>query len=121
MIKVVGLFKKKDGISDEEFRDHYENHHCPLFNDYLGKPGVQRWVRRYLKPIAPPVTGEVRESGFDVIVEIWCDETWYKSFFVEPMPADFRAMVVEDEARLFDRDQMYMYVVDEHDTDLSTL
>ncbi|MEU9546565.1 EthD domain-containing protein [Streptomyces mirabilis] len=121
MIKMVGIFKKKEGMSDEEFREYYENVHCPLFNEYLKKPGVERWTRRYLTPIAPPITGEVADSGFDVIVEIWCDETFYKSFFVDPMPAEFRAMVVEDEKNLFDRDHMYMYLADEYDTDLSTL
>ncbi|MTD54941.1 EthD domain-containing protein [Amycolatopsis pithecellobii] len=121
MIKVVGLFKKKDGISAEEFRDYYENHHGPLFNEYLKLPGVKRYTRRYLRPIAPPITGEVRHSGFDVIMEVWCDEHWYKSFFVDQPPAEFRAMIAEDEAKLFDRDQMSMYTVDECDTDLSTL
>jgi len=121
MIKVVGMFKKRQGMSDEEFRDYYENKHCPLFNEYLSKPGVHRWTRRYLRPIAPPITGEVVESGFDVLVEIWCDEAFYRSFFVDPMPADFRARIVEDEQHLFDRDAMYMYLVDECDTDLATL
>ena len=121
MIKMVGIFKKNPEMSDEEFRNYYENHHCPLFNEYLKKPGVERWTRRYLKPIAPPITGEVRESGFNVIVEIWCDATFYKSFFVDPMPEEFRAMVVEDEKKMFDRDQMYMYLAEEYDTDLSSL
>ncbi|WP_246268381.1 EthD domain-containing protein [Acrocarpospora macrocephala] len=118
---MVGIFKKREGLTDEEFRDYYENVHCPLFNEYLSKPGVERWTRRYLTPIAPPVTGEVRDFGFDVIVEIWCNEEFYQGFFVEPMPDEFRAMVIEDEEKLFDRSHMYMCLVDEYDTDLSSL
>ena len=121
MIKVIGMFKKNPELSDEEFRDYYENKHIPLFYDYMRKPGVDRWVRRYLKPIAPPITGEVVDAGFDVVVEVWCDEQFYQSFFVDPMPAAFRAQIVADEVKLFDRDQMFMYVVDEHDTDLAAL
>lgn len=121
MIKMVGIFRKNPALSDEEFIDYYENRHCPMFNEYLRKPGVERWTRRYLKPIAPPITGEVRDFGFDVIVEIWCDEVFYKSFFVDPMPPEFRELVIEDEKYLFDRDHMYMYLADEHDTDLATL
>jgi hypothetical protein len=121
MIKMVGIFKKREGLSDEEFREHYENIHIPLFYQYLSHPGVTRWTRRYLKPIVPPVTGKPPEAAFDVIVEVWCDEDFYQSFFVEPMPEDFRAIVMEDEAYLFDRDQMFMYLADEVDTDLESL
>lgn len=121
MIKVVGLFKKRIGISDDEFREYYENHHCPLFHDHLSKPGVERWVRRYLKPITAPVTSETRGSRFDAIAEVWCTEEWFNSFFVDPLPESFRAMVSEDEAKLFNLDEMYMFAVDEVDTDLTIL
>lgn len=121
MVKVVGIFKKKQGISDEEFRDYYENNHIRLFDEYLKLPGVERYVRRYLRPIAGAITGEVHDSGFDVIMEVWCDEHWFESFFVNQPPADFRAIVVKDEEELFDRDQMQLYVVDESESDLSRL
>jgi hypothetical protein len=121
VIKVVGLFKKKDGLSTEQFRDYYENVHSRLFSEHLAVPGVARYTRRYLEPIPDSITGNVRHAGFDVIMEVWCDEDWYRSYFVDQPPAAFRALVAEDEERLFDRDQMYVYVVHEHDTDLSQL
>jgi hypothetical protein len=121
MIKVVSLFKKKDGLSDEEFRDYYENHHSKLFDDYLKLPGVHRYTRRYLRPVSDAISGQVRSSGFDVIMEVWCDEQWYESFYKGQLPAEFLAGVAADEEKLFDRDQMFIYTVDEHDTDLSAL
>ena len=121
MIKVVSLFKKKDGLSDEEFRDYYENNHSNLFADHLKVPGVKRYTRRYLEPIPDSITGAVRHSGFDVIMEVWCDEEWYTNYFVNQVPADFRALVAEDEEKLFDRNQMYTHIVKEYDTDLSAL
>jgi EthD domain len=121
MIKVLGIFKKREDISDEEFREHYENHHVHLFDRYLKMPGVERYVRRYLKPAVTPITGEVHRSGFDVIMEVWCDEEWFRFFFVDQPPEEFRAIVAEDEARIFERDSMQLYVVEESETDLSKL
>ncbi len=122
MIKVIGIFKKNEKLTDEEFRDHYENHHIPLFHQYLKHPGVKRWFRRYLSPIAAPISGETRSPAFDAMFEVWCDEEFYESFFLKAaLPEDFRAVVVEDEAKLFDVSQMHIFVVDEVDTDLSKL
>lgn len=121
MIKVVGMLKKNENLTDEEFRDHYENHHIPLFYGQLNHPGVTRWFRRYLKPITAPVTGETNDSGFDAMFEVWCDRAFYESFFVNPLPEELRAVVAADEAKLFDPDKIHVYLVDEVDTDLSKL
>ncbi|MGE0217296.1 EthD domain-containing protein [Mycolicibacterium sp.] len=121
MIKVVSLFKKRDGLSTAEFRDYYENNHSRLFADHLKVPGVHRYTRRYLEPIPDSITGAVRHSGFDVIMEVWCDEQWYTDYFVNQPSAEFRELVAEDEEKLFDRTQMFTYVVKEYDTDLSAL
>ncbi len=111
MVKVVGLFKKRAGLSDEEFRDHYENHHMHLFDELVGMPGVKRAARRYLAPV--PAAGGAGASEFDVLMEVWCDEEWYESFFVDQPPAQFRATVAADESRLFEADRMQLYVVHE--------
>lgn len=37
MIKIIALLKKKEGLSREEFIDHYENSHAPLINGYFQK------------------------------------------------------------------------------------
>jgi len=121
VIKVVSLFKKKDGLSDEEFRDYYENTHSKLFDEFLSVPGVERYTRRYLTPSPDSISGKVRHCGFDVIMEVWCDEEWYDTYFVKQPPEEFRALIAEDEARLFDRDHMFTCVVEEYDTDLSKL
>lgn len=121
MIKVIGLLKKNENMTDEEFRDHYENHHIPLFHEHLKHPGVKRWFRRYLSPITAPVTGEKRKPAFDAMFEVWCDEEFYETFFVQPLPEDLRAVVVEDEAKLFDVSQTHVFLVDEVDTDMAKL
>ena len=45
MVKVVGLFKRKPGLSMEEFKDYYENHHIKLFDEQVSHPGVLRYGR----------------------------------------------------------------------------
>lgn len=121
MIKVVGMLKKNEALTDEQFRDHYENRHIPMFHQHLNHPGVKRWFRRYLTPITAPITGETRRFGFDAMFEVWCDADFYESFFVKPLPEDLRAAVVADEAVLFDMEHTLVYVADEVDTDLTML
>jgi hypothetical protein len=119
MIKVVSLFKRKEGMTAEEFRDYYENTHCKIFEKYLQTPGVRRYVRRYLRPNPDPITGESRSSGFDVIMEAWFDsEEFYNHYFHGDLDSVFRKIVAEDEKNLFDRSQMFFHIVDEYDTKL---
>jgi len=120
MVKVIGLYKKKAGMSDEEFRDYYETKHIPLFDEYTKMPGVKHYARRYLKPIATPIAGDVHsQTGYDVIMEVWCDEEFFEFFFVNQPPDEFRAMIAEDEAKFFARDEMEMYIADDVETDLA--
>ncbi|WP_236790828.1 EthD domain-containing protein [Amycolatopsis sp. GM8] len=122
MIKVVCLFKKRAGMSTAEFRDYYENHHIRIFDGLMKNPGIKRYVRRYLTPIADPTTGTVHSSGFDVIMELWIsDRELFESQFQSAQESEFRTLVAADEARLFDRTEMYSHIVDEVESDLSQL
>jgi hypothetical protein len=122
MIKVIGLFKKRKGMTDAEFRDYYENHHVRVFDELMKNPGMERYIRRYLTPVADPTTGEVRSAGFDVIMELWIsDPELFQSQFQSAQDSEFRRLVAEDEARLFDRSEMYTYVVEDFESDLAAL
>jgi uncharacterized protein (TIGR02118 family) len=121
MIKVVALFKRRAGMSSEEFREYYENHHVAIFGDIMATPGIERYVRRYLTPIADPTTGIVNDSGFDVIMELWfSDSKLFESQFQNAADSPFRVLVAEDEARLFDRSQMFTHIVDEVESELTS-
>ena len=43
----------------------------------------QRYMRRYVQPLKNPLTGEVKELDFDVIMELWWDSA-------EDMAADMK-------------------------------
>jgi len=81
-------------MSMEEFMDYYENQHSQL-SKRAGRgpsiPNATRYVRRYLKPEKNPITGEVIDSGYDCIMEIWWNSR-----------ADFEASqrIISDPSRL---------------------
>ena len=119
MIKVVSLFRRKPGLTHEEFRDYYENEHVKLFKKYFEQPGVERYVRRYLTPIEDSIAGEYRNAGFDVITEVWLSdpaiyESLYKSENIDP---EFQAFIAADEEKFLDRQHMYAHVVEEFEAD----
>ena len=73
MFKQICFFRKRPDMTMEAFMDYYENHHAKL-GQKIGKPiGVKppRYVRRYLAPLKNPVTGEIHDSGYDCLMEIW--------------------------------------------------
>lgn len=104
-------------MTHEEFREYYETKHMAVFERHLARPGIERAVRRYLAPVPDSITGAVRDSGFDVVTEVWLsDPNWFDQFDEE-----FLKVVAADEEQLFDREQMYFHTVDECETDLQTI
>ncbi|HEX7858349.1 MAG TPA: EthD domain-containing protein [Sphingobium sp.] len=73
MFKQICFFKKRPDMTMDAFMDYYENEHSQLAKK-IGKPAIPnavRYVRRYLTPVKNPITGEVHDSGYDCIMEIW--------------------------------------------------
>ena len=99
--KVLIFLKRRPGMSVEEFRDYYENHHRPLVEKYSA--GLSRYVRRYLEPLPHLDTKEMSEPEFDVVTELWCanreafDDLLNMVKFGTLLPE-----VLEDEERIFD-------------------
>ncbi len=122
LIKVVMFFRRKEGLTHEEFKDYYENSHTVLFEKYLELHGIERYVRRYLEPMPDAVTGATRPSGFDAITEVWIsDRELFESFRTGNLyPDEFRERIAADEAELFDRESIFFATVEEHDSDLPT-
>ena len=110
MFKQVVFLKRRPGMTHEEFRDYYENHHAPLCQKYAS--GISRYVRRFLIPHPNPETGESGELPYDVITELWFeDETIFRGTVKYLATSIMPDEVVEDEKRLFDRSRMRMATV----------
>ena len=80
MIKLIILFKRRAGMTQQEFRDYRRNVHAPLL---LAIPETQQFIRRFVVsyPIDRP---GIPAPEFDVLVEGWFDsvedlETFYSS------------------------------------------
>lgn len=71
MLKQVSMMKRHPGLTMEEFIARYEGHHAKFGEKLFGK--ARRFVRRYVQPETNPLTGEIAELDFDVIMEIWWD------------------------------------------------
>ena len=120
MIKQICFFRKRPDMTLEQFMDYYENQHSQLSKRMGRAPsiaGAQRYVRRYLKREANPVTGEVLDPGFDCIMEIW----WNSREDFEASQARIRApdrlpYVMEDEKKLFASHSNPVCTVEEYDS-----
>lgn len=69
MFKQISLMKRKPGLSMDDFIAQYEARHAK-FGEVLFANAV-KYVRRYVRPQRNPLTGEVKELEFDVLMEIW--------------------------------------------------
>lgn len=116
MFKQIAFYKRKPGMTHEEFRDYYENMHVRVRLSSMKLPGLRRYMRRYLTPITDPVTGIQRYAGFDVVTELWFDDkaAWenYRKVSLDP---EVRRIAGEDEDQFLDRDHIYHHLIDECD------
>lgn len=105
MLKQICFFRKNPNMTMDEFMDYYENQHSQLAQKSGAKPAIPnavRYVRRYLKPERNPITGEIHDSGYDCIMEIWWNsrEDFERSQAIISDPARM-PMTKADEAILF--------------------
>ncbi|HYF16980.1 MAG TPA: EthD domain-containing protein [Ramlibacter sp.] len=72
MVKVIGLLRRKPGMTREQFVDHWVNVHAPMSSDI---PVLRRYVLNLV--VAEPTRSDVPsmgiEGGVDGIAEIWFD------------------------------------------------
>jgi hypothetical protein len=121
-IKLIGLIRKKAGMSRDAFIRRYEDGHCPLALSVLtrdGKPAFAGYRRSFPKadthPPIPEIPAPRIEPLFDVMVEVWFwNEVDFQHFQIHRSDPKIDAIVTEDEAQLFDRASIVMLAVEEH-------
>lgn len=115
MIKVVTTLHRRAGMSTEDFRAYYENHHRLLGEKYLAGFAA-RYMRRYLSAVPGDHDAE---PVCDVLLEIWFpDEAAYTACGERLTQADVAAEIAADEEQLFDRSRKRSYVVTECESEL---
>lgn len=113
MIKLIGLLKKKPGLSRQEFIDYYENHHAPLACRLL--PMGKDYRRSY--PTKMRMNGKETNDAFeyDVVTEVWFeDAAAYQAFNAAMSRPEVLAEVIADEERFLDRANNRIMITEEH-------
>jgi len=117
VIKVVTLLTRKPGMSREAFIEHYETHHRKIGEKYLSGFAV-KYQRRYLQS-----AGFRGQEGatlpFDVLMEIWYpDQDTLGAALAVLSTDEAQAEIIADEERLFDRDLIRSYTVEEYESEM---
>ena len=104
MVKAVSFFKRKPGISVDEFQSYWRTRHPDAVTQL---PGLRRYVQSHTV-----VSGYRKgEPIYDGIAEVWFDDT-NAMRALRGTPAYER--VETDEAKFIDRSTMRLIVTEEH-------
>jgi len=119
MFKQVSMMKRHPSLTMDQFIELYEGRHAKFGEVLFAK--AARLVRRYVQPQKNPLTGEVKELDFDVIMEIW----WHsQEDFVAAMQAlpksPLLGAVQESGATLFASHDNPAFTVVEYDSPVGT-
>ncbi|WP_340315461.1 EthD domain-containing protein [Rhizorhabdus argentea] len=117
-VKVMCLLRRKPGLSLEEFIEYYENKHVPLILRIL--PYQADYRRNYVQPGSEIATMDGRPADYDVITEAsFATQEDFDKFCVEAAKPQIREIIVADEAKFIDRDNLRFFVVDEFNSVIS--
>jgi hypothetical protein len=115
MYKLISLVRRKPGITKQEFKDYYENHHKKLGERYL-PPYCKKYLRRYLEWIPHPMKpGQTPGPDIDCLVELWFDSLAdYRAFEASVAAPELVKLITADEELFVDRTRSFRYAVEDH-------
>jgi EthD domain len=114
-VTLITLLKRRTGMSKEEFIAYYEDHHRKIGEKVLGEYAT-RYVRRFLHPI----DGKDRHEDADVVMEIdFPDAATRDACFAAMADPVIAAEIATDEAKLFDRERIRTFTVEERGSEMS--
>ena len=104
-------------MSREAFIEHYETHHRKIGEKYLSGY-ASKYQRRYLQS-AGLREQEGAAPPFDVLMEIWYpDQDALNGAMAVLSTDEAQAEIAADEERLFDRDLIRSYTVEEYESEM---
>jgi hypothetical protein len=108
MIKLVAFLKRKQGLSAEEFEDHWLNRHARLIAD---TPELARHIVRYEQHRRTPAAEWMGSPDYDGITIQWMTSpAAFEAFISE---AAYAELIAPDEEHFLDRDAIVWMVTDE--------
>jgi len=106
MVKTVAFFKRKAGLSREEFFNHYEMVHAPLGMKHI--PNMKGYVRNHI-----PVSSSADDLEWDCISEFWFENMDEFQKVTDYLQSDSSQAVHDDEETFMDRSKSVFFFVDE--------
>lgn len=114
MIKMMAIVRRKNGMSFEDFRRHYETRHVPLVKGLMGD-NLTRYIRNYVTKEANPFDIGPG-SDFDCITEFYFPDKGALERAVAAIESPENAPTVRaDEARFLDTGNVQICFVEESD------
>jgi uncharacterized protein (TIGR02118 family) len=106
VVKLIGLLKRKPGMTLGEFSRYWEEQHGPLVARVF--PGAKRYVQNH-----PAKLSEGGEPQVDGVVELWFDDLESFRAASEFYLGDGGKVIRDDEEKFIDRSQMVFFVGEE--------
>lgn len=106
MVKTIAFFRRKKGLSREEFSDHYEMTHVPLAMKNI--PNMKGYVRNHV-----PTSFSSGELEFDCISEFWYETMDEFQKVIAYLQSDSSQVIHDDEETFMDRTKSVFFFVDE--------
>lgn len=120
-MKMIVMFRRRQDLTAQQFRDYYENRHAPLaltLFPYL-KGYKRNYIRHDLVHRRAQPEGAPAPLNFDAITEIVFDsKADYERMVREMTDPVIRDRVVEDEKQFLDRSATVVLMVEEAASDL---
>lgn len=112
MYRIVALLKKRDGMSMDDFINHYETRHAPMARRLF--PEIKDYRRLYVRDTGPRSSED--EVWFDCILSLTYDSEADANAMYSRLAEneEVKREVEEDEERLFDRSRIRTLVIEEH-------
>jgi len=95
MVKTLSIFKRKPGLTPEEFLQYWKDEHAPLAARVI--PGLRKYVQNH----------RLKISGFefeiDGIAEIWWDNLEALQSYLAWRQTEEAKVLIEDENKFIDK------------------
>ncbi len=119
IIKLVGVLRRREDVSPDEFRRYWLEEHGPLVRSIVEAVGVKRYVQSHTLDTelnAAVASGRAAVEPFDGLVEVWFEGS------PEDMGAllgseDFQrvnATLIQDESKFIDAARSSFFLTQEH-------
>lgn len=108
MIKLIVAIRRREGMTVEDFQEHWRTRHAALVRE---NPATLKYVRKYVQCHTMPEQYTEGEAAFDGTAELWFDSTADRdAFFNDP---DYLRAVQPDEGKFADMSRTVFFATEE--------